>query len=499
MSSDPFDTAYLQRNVGRLAARGGIILALGQGIQLLLSVASTIVLARLLAPEDFGLVAMVAPFIGFLAFFRDSGLQMATVQRETIHHAQVSTLFWLNLGLGFVLMLLLAAASPAIARFFARGELTWITLAYALNMVIGGASIQHAALLSRRMAFAKLSIAAIAGQVIGLAAAVTGALLGLRYGALVAMAIAATLVQTVLLWHLSGWTPGLPRRGTGASSMLLFGSGLTLSNVLNQVTQYLDGILIGRMLGAVPLGYYDRAKQLFVMPIFQLVGPLANVSIPALSRLTSAPARYAAAYLRIQEKLLLATALFSAFFVAYGDVVIRVLLGAAWSPVAPVLQAFAIGGFVGPASVSLSWLLVTQGRSRDLALWSPCSLALRCAAIAVGYRWGIVGIALSIAASQYVAFFAFALWVGRKGAVGSGMVLRNMVPPLASAVASGTLAFVTKRALSDAAPLVSLGAGALVASVVFLCILWSMPAGKSALRDLWNLGKAAMAGARYAG
>src|ERR1043166_3606811 len=197
MSSDPFDTAYLQRNVGRLAARGGIILALGQGIQLLLSVASTIVLARLLAPEDFGLVAMVAPFIGFLAFFRDSGLQMATVQRETIHHAQVSTLFWLNLGLGFVLMLLLAAASPAIARFFARGELTWITLAYALNMVIGGASIQHAALLSRRMALTKLSIAAIAGQVIGLAAAVMGALLGLRYGALVAMAIAATLVQPV--------------------------------------------------------------------------------------------------------------------------------------------------------------------------------------------------------------------------------------------------------------------------------------------------------------
>ena len=223
--SDPsfFSSDHLKANLGQRAVRGGMVLVGAQGAQFLLSTASTIVLARLLSPEDFGLVAMVLPFIGLLGFLRDSGLHMATIQQETIDHKQVSTLFWFNLALGFLLMVLLVALSPAISWFFGRQELLWLTLAYAVNMLVGGASIQHSALLNRQMAFGKLTAIAVASQVVGLLVGVLGGLLGWSYWALAAMAVSTTAIQTVLTWCLCRWIPGLPRRGTGAGKMLLFG------------------------------------------------------------------------------------------------------------------------------------------------------------------------------------------------------------------------------------------------------------------------------------
>lgn len=488
-SSDHFNTAHLRENLGRLAIKGGATLVIGQGLQLLLSITSTIVLARLLVPDDFGLIAMVLPFIGFLAFFRDSGLHMATIQQETINHTQISTLFWINLGMGFILMIFLALLAPVIAKFFGREELLWISVAYAINMLIGSASIQHSALLARQMAFGKQTSIGIMSQMLGIVVGVICAWFDFGYWSLIFMAITTTAFQTILLWSFSGWTPGLPHRGSGVRKMLAFGGGLTISNLFNQVTQNIDSILIGRILGAVPLGYYDRAKQLFLMPLVQLMGPMSSVAIPAISRMANDPARYAKIYLRIQEKILILTALFSVFFIVYGEWVIQTLLGPKWLSAGHILQAFAVGGLIIPLSASVSWLLVTQGRSRDLAYWAPFSLLFRCAAIVIGYSWGVVGIAISIALFQYISFITFVLWVGRKGPVTTGMVLRNMIPALFSAIVSCAIGYMAKANMNESIIGVSLGIGGFISSLVFFLVLWSIPAGKSALIDALVLAK----------
>lgn len=491
-SNDRFDTATIQKNLGRLAVKGGAVLVAGQGIQFVLSVASTILLARLLAPEDFGLIAMVLPFIGFLAFFRDSGLHMATIQQAQINHRQISTLFWINLGLGLVLMALLGLFSPAIARFFGRDELVWITLAYAVNLLISGASIQHSALLSRQMAFGKLTTIGIFSQLAGIAVAAISALQGLGYWSLVAMTLMTTSSQTILTWLASGWVPGLPARGTGVRKMLAFGGGLTISNMFNQVTQYIDSILIGRMLGATPLGFYDRAKQLFMMPLAQLMTSLSNIAIPTLSRLTEAPEKYAHTYLRIQEKLLIATAILVTLLVVYGDLLITVLLGENWSSAGTILQVLAIGGLIIPVSASVSWLLVSQGRSRDLAYWAPFSFGLRGVAIFVGAHWGILGIAISIAAIQFLSFVVFTLWVGRKGPVTSLMVIKNMSPTLFAALLACFMGYLAKSFLVDTTPILSICLGVPLLVATFLMFLWFIPSGRFALLDMRNLAKQAL-------
>ena len=141
---------------------------------------STVILARLLTPEDFGLVAMVTAITGFMVIFKDMGLSMATIQRPEIRHEQVSTLFWINVAVSFVIMLLTAIIAPAIAWFYGRPRLVWITLAFSIGFIFGGLTIQHQALLKRNMRFgtlAAIDIISILGSII------VGVVLGLFPGA----------------------------------------------------------------------------------------------------------------------------------------------------------------------------------------------------------------------------------------------------------------------------------------------------------------------------
>src|SRR5688572_29226653 len=138
--------------------RGGAITVVAQGIKILVRLGSMAVLARLVEPADFGLVAMVTAVTGFVALFRDGGLAVATIQRAEINHDQVSTLFWINVAVGGALALLLVAAAPAIAHFYGEPRLVLVTMSLSIGLLFGGASVQHDALLRRQMRFGALAM-----------------------------------------------------------------------------------------------------------------------------------------------------------------------------------------------------------------------------------------------------------------------------------------------------------------------------------------------------
>ncbi len=150
-----FDTEYLKADLKGRSVRGGAVTMAAQGIKFFLQIGSTVVLARLLTPEDFGLIAMVTAVTGFVMMFKDMGLSMATVQRAEIDHAQISTLFWINVVLSLAFMLLTATLAPAIAWFYSEPRLTWITLALAGAFIFSGFTVQHQALLRRQMNFGR--------------------------------------------------------------------------------------------------------------------------------------------------------------------------------------------------------------------------------------------------------------------------------------------------------------------------------------------------------
>src|SRR5215475_3223108 len=183
-------TDHLLPNLKRHTIMGGAIMISAQAAKFVLNLGSTVILARLLTPRDFGLVAMVTAVTGFVAIFRHAGLATPTVQREHITHAQVSNLFWINLGVSALCAIIVAALSPLMARFYHDARITYITLALSTVFLIGGFRVQHLALLKRQMRFKAIALIEVGSMAVGVFVGVVMALLHYRYWSLVGLSLA---------------------------------------------------------------------------------------------------------------------------------------------------------------------------------------------------------------------------------------------------------------------------------------------------------------------
>ena len=271
--------------------RGGLARLFAVGTGFLLRLGSLIILARLLSPKDFGLVGMVTAFTGFLGVFRDFGLSSAAVQRTTITEEQMSTLFWINILLGLLLMAVAFAMAPAIAAFYRNPQLFWVTAVLASGFLFNAAGIQHSALLQRQMRFTALAMISVVSSIVAIAIGISGARAGYGYWALVVMTVASPLVATIGVWLSTGWIPGIPRRRTGIRSMMHFGGTLTLNGVVAYVAYNAEKVMIGRFWGADAIGIYGRAQQLINIPTDNLNSAVGEVAFSALSQLQDDPIR----------------------------------------------------------------------------------------------------------------------------------------------------------------------------------------------------------------
>src|SRR5882724_5492537 len=205
-----FDDHKESMDLGRLALRGGIVSIAMQYGNGALQVVAAIVLARLLVPEDFGLVAIVTVLTSFAPLLIDFGLGDATAQRKRITQGQVSSLFWLSSGIGLTFAMVVAASSPLIAAIYREPRLEPIALCTATTFVLWGATCQHVALLRRTMQFGTIAKIQVLGTLGGIAAAIIIAMCGYSYWALVLRPIANSLCVAVGAWLACRWRPGFP-------------------------------------------------------------------------------------------------------------------------------------------------------------------------------------------------------------------------------------------------------------------------------------------------
>ena len=252
-----------------------------------IALGSTAVLARLLNPEAYGLLAMVFVVTNFLMLFRDMNLSLATVQKERITHAQVSTIYWLNVAITFVIALVILALAPAIAWFYSEPRLTGLTSLLTLSVVIRGFAAQHQALLRRKMRFGAIGVIEIGSMLAGYIAAVTLAWRGYGYWSLVWLHISTSAVDLVLCWVATGWRPSKPVRGSGVRSMVAFGTNLTGYSLFRFVSRSLDNAIIGWFWGASALGVYSKSRDTLTPLTSYLAAPFGAVAIPSLSRVAN--------------------------------------------------------------------------------------------------------------------------------------------------------------------------------------------------------------------
>jgi len=392
-----FNSQHLSRDLAGKSVRGGMTTMTAQAAQFVLQLAGTMVLARLLTPNDYGLIGMVMVVVHFAAMFKDAGLAMATVQKETISHEQISTLFWINALISVFLGLCVLAGSPLVASFYGKPELTPVTAALSLSLLISGLTIQHQALLRRHMRFGTLATIQIASYVANLFLTILLALAGWRYWALVGGTLTTALSSTVLTFLFCPWVPGRMKKGTGIRDMLRFGGHLTGFNFVNYFSRNADNLLIGKFLGADALGLYAKAYSLLMLPIAQINSPLAAVAVPALSRLQNDPERLRAYYrkgLTLASMLGMPVVVFS--FVK-ADEIVRVVLGPRWADAAVIFRVLAVAAFVGTTNGAGSgWIFVALGNVRRQLLTSIPRVIFLVTAFVVGLRWGAVGVAAAL-------------------------------------------------------------------------------------------------------
>lgn len=390
---------HLESDLRGRSLRGGAATVGGQAAKFVITLAAMAVLARLLTPQEFGLIDMVIAIVGFVAIFKDLGLAMATVQRRRINQGQVSTLFWINVTISVAIAALLAALAPVLGWYYKEPRVVPITLVTLVSIVFSGLTVQHQALLRRQMRFAALAIIEISAIITSFAIAIACAVSGLGYWSLVTVPIVREFVMMLGVWVACRWRPGPPVRRSGVRSMLSFGAHLTGFNITNYIHRNLDKMLIGRYAGASALGIYAKAYQILLLPIHQINNPITAVAVPALSRLQDQPERYRRYYRR--GVFLTATISMPAvtFLFVAAERAVLTLLGNQWLGCVPIFHALAPAAWIGSFNVATGWVYVSLGRTKRQFGWGIFSSLFIAIAFIIGLRWGPIGVALAYSAA----------------------------------------------------------------------------------------------------
>lgn len=460
------------------SVRGGAVSFAGQGVQFVFNIGTTFVLARLLTPRDFGLVAMVAVIIAFGNLLRDAGLSSAVVQARTISREQASALFRVNVLVSLTLGVVLSAAGPAIAYFYHRPELTWITVGLALPLIIDGLATQHVALLRRNMKFTAVMLVQVGFQVSYFVGAVTTAFLGFGYWSLVFGNALGVIVAVTLAFTFCRWLPSRPPKGAKVGPLLRFGSHVLGSNVVTYFSGNTDNILVGRFLGAQPLGLYSRAFNFFALPMTQITEPIQRVGLPTLRHLVDDAERFRRYYLRIAGIVAALSFPLGMTCIVAGDLIVRLLLGPQWLGAVPVFRIFGAVMLINPVVATIGLVMLSSGRSRRYLHWAIVTAIVFVSSFVAGLHWGIVGVAAAYAVANYVLFLPAALY----GLAGSPVKVRDLlgvlVIPLGATVGCGVIALAVSRAAGQG--LLGQGLG-VIAFVVVYCGLTLM---RPSMRDL---------------
>jgi O-antigen/teichoic acid export membrane protein len=450
--------------------------------------AVSITLARLLAPEHFGLLGMAMVVTGFVRIFRQFGFKAAIVRRKQISDELLSTLFWVNLAICVIVAGIVVAIAPLAALLYGEPRVTAIVAVLSLNFVLAGLKTVPMALLERRMAFDKLAVREVGAIIVNGGTSITLAVLGYEVWALVWGTLAGAAAQVVLINAIHPFKPRLVFDRAGLNECLSFGLNLTGANFFNYFTHSSDKLIIGMFLGPMALGFYTLARRLVLMPVDAITNVMSRVLFPAFAKMQDNDDRLARAYLRVCEIIGFVTFPIFAGMVVLAEPFVHVVLGDKWLPAVPLLWIFAPTGALIAFWKPTSHLYTAKGH----ASWYMRLCAIRGVTFVIAYlfsvNWGTPGLAVAFAMS-YVIFFtiSFRLACRAVPSLTARRLLAALRPYVAATAAMSVtvfLALLTLRQLDDR-PVIHLAGGVVCGVVVYGAI--ALAFRLSASRDLLRI------------
>lgn len=466
-----------------------------QVIRSVTRIGAIVLLGRLLAPRDFGIMAMAVVVTGFVDLFRELGTGVALIQRKETSQRLLSSVFWANSAFGLLGTAAIFALAPLASDFYHAPRLVPVMQVLSASFVLSGVSVVQQALLSKRLAFKKLAIIQSSAAIAGAAAAVVLAAVGAGVYALVAQSLVTTGITTVALWARSDWHPGFAFAVEDLRSVWSFSANVVGFNVVNYLARNVDYLLIGRYLGAQKLGYYTLAYNLLLFPLQNLSYVMNSVLFPAFASIQDETARIASAYLRAVRVMALLAFPVMLGLLAVCDLFVPTVYGAKWTPAIPLVAILVPVGLTQSFSALNGSIYQATGRADLQFRVGSVSSTIVVASFFIGLHWGIIGVATAYAVTV-VAILSYPLMVISLRLVGLGTrdLLSALRRPFAASlcmlagVGAIRLVFTTLGTENGTALLVLVLAGALLycaATYVF---------DRAQVRQVWMLLRPRAAG-----
>jgi len=407
---------------------------------------SGLVLARLLTPEEYGIIASVYVIAGFSVLFFDAGIGASLIYLRDLSEEDLSTAFWLNVLGGVIYLALLAAAGPLVAAFFDQPSLVYIAPLVALSFTLS-VGVCHQALLERELEFGTVATLQIVSAVFGFGASIALASAGAGPVALALGPVIQSAALSIGLWARVPWRPhhGIVR--SSLPRLWRFSGGMLGFNSVNYWARNADNLLVGKVLGAAPLGYYSRAYSLMLLPVHQVTQVLGRVMFPALAAMQDDHDRVAQAYRRAVRVINLAAVPALVLMAATASGLVPLLWGPNWDKTVPLLQVLAIAGVPQCMSSSVGWIYQSQGRTGamfKMGLWTSICLV---GAMVIGLRWDAIGVAVAVLIWSWV-ITPVTLYVPcRMIGLSAGRVLLDNMPTLLIAGIAGAIVWLLPAGL----------------------------------------------------
>ncbi|MGZ4865551.1 MAG: MOP flippase family protein [Halobacteriota archaeon] len=384
--------------------------ATSQIARLLMQILISAILARLLTPSEFGLIAMITVFSSFVAVFSSFGLVGAIIQKKDVSDEALSSIFWLGVGLGALLTIALAASAPLIAAFYSEPILTPLVVFISTTFFISSFGTVQSALLTKSMNFKALAVISVCAIGISGLIAVFLAFSGYGVWSLAWNVVLSTLITVLFTWIYARWVPRFLLELPHVKGLLGFGANLTGFSFVDYFERYLDNLLIGKFLGPTPLGFYNLAYNLLLFPLSNISDVVGRVMFPALSIVQHDKQLMRETYITANRYVAALSFPLMLWVLVTAPQLVRVIYGPKWISAIPLVQILALTAMEQSIGVNISWIFLSQGKTDVLLKVGIFVTSVVVVSFAIGLRWGVEGVAIAYTIASYlVAYPVFAI------------------------------------------------------------------------------------------
>jgi O-antigen/teichoic acid export membrane protein len=401
-----------------------------------------IILARLLSPQEFGLIGMITIFIAIAGTFVNSGFGAALVRKQDCTQADYSTVFYFNLIIGLLFYLLLFFTAEEISKYFNEPLLKPMVRVLSLGIIINAFTLIQSIQLTKRIDFklqTKVSIiAVVVSGCVGIGMAYTG------YGvwSLIVKIILGYLLTFILLWYWNKWKTSLMFSVASFKELFSFGSKLLVSGLIDTIYTNIYYLIIGKYYTAVELGYYTRAEQFQSLPSSNIQGVIGRVSYPILTTIQDDIPRLREVYKKIIRSTMFITFVLMLGMAAVARPMVLTLIGEKWEPCVVYLQMLCFVGMLYPLHVLNLNMLNVQGRSDLFLRLEIIKKTLAVPVIVIAVICGIKAMILGMIFLSLIAYYLNSYWSGRLIGYSTLEQIKDILPSFMLAVIMSSIVFV---------------------------------------------------------